>query len=62
MDGRIERIACKTEFLMYLAFSGTNIVEGHRTLASSDGDAVTTVTVTNHVEPEQVDHKYMLTH
>ncbi len=46
---------------MYLAFSRTNIVKGHWTLASSDGDAVTTVTVTNHVEPEQVDNKYTLT-
>lgn len=48
-------------FLLYLAFSSTNIVEGHWALPSSDSDAVTTVAVTNHIEPEQVDNKHMLT-
>lgn len=42
----------------YLAFSRADVIEGHGTLASSNGDAVTTVAVTNHVEPDKKAQKH----
>lgn len=39
----------------HLTFSRPNIVQRHRTLPSSYGDAVTAVAVANHIEPAEVE-------